>query len=142
MIRYVLDSDHISLFLGGYVEVQERVRREILATAVSIVSVQEVFNGWVSLLNRSESEAQRVRAYTKLNSALTFFKSMQVVNYDESASQVYHQLIQSNPVLAKRRLEKDVRIASIALANGATIVTRNRRDFELVPGLNIEDWSI
>ncbi len=142
MIRYVLDSDHISLFLGGYVEVQERVRREILATAVSIVSVQEIFNGWVSLLNRSESEAQRVRAYTKLNSALTFFKSMEVVNYDESASQVYQQLIHANPALAKRRLEKDVRIASIALANGATIVTRNRRDFELVPGLNIEDWSI
>jgi tRNA(fMet)-specific endonuclease VapC len=76
----------------------------------------------------------------------TFFKSIQVVNYDEPASQVYQQLIQSNPALAKRRLDKDVRIASIALSialsNGATIVTRNHRDFELVPGLKIEDWSI
>ena len=142
MVRYVLDSDHISLFLGGEVRVQECVRREVLETAVSIVSVQEVFNGWVSLLNRSDSEAQRVRAYTRLNSALTFFESMQVVGYDESVSQVYQQLIQSNPALAKRRLEKDVRIAAIALSNGATIVTRNRRDFELVPGLKIEDWSI
>ena len=142
MIRYVLDSDHISLFLGGQIEIQECVRREILVTAISIVSVQEVFNGWVSLLSRSDSEAQRIRAYAKLNSALAFFKSMQVVNYDESASRIYQQLIQANPALAKRRLEKDMRIASIALANGATIVTRNRRDFELVTDLKIEDWSI
>ncbi len=71
-----------------------------------------------------------------------FFQSMQGMNYDETASQVYQHLIQSDRELAKRRLEKDMRIASIALSQGATIVTRNQRDFGLVPGLAIEDWSI
>ena len=70
------------------------------------------------------------------------FKSMPVLNYDNSASQIYRQLIQDDRELGKRRLEKDIRIASIALSLDATIVTRNYRDFSLVPGLKIVDWSV
>lgn len=36
----------------------------------------------------------------------------------------------------------DVQIAAIALANGATLVTHNTREFTRVPGLVVEDWEI
>lgn len=36
----------------------------------------------------------------------------------------------------------DAQIAAIALANGATLVTHNTREFLRVPGLLVEDWEI
>jgi tRNA(fMet)-specific endonuclease VapC len=45
-------------------------------------------------------------------------------------------------VKAKVRVgTKDLRIASIALVNNATVLTRNVRDFGKVPGLLTEDWT-
>jgi tRNA(fMet)-specific endonuclease VapC len=141
-MRYVLDTDHVSLLLGGDVKVLAGVSTNISHLGIAIVSVQEVFNGWTGRLNRSNDESQMIFLYTKLDVAVRFFKTTEILSYTQSASNIYQQLTHGHPDLAKRRLEKDVRIASIALSIGATVVTRNRRDFELVPGLTIEDWSI
>lgn len=37
---------------------------------------------------------------------------------------------------------QDLRIVAIALSQNATVITRNKRDFERIPALNIEDWSL
>jgi tRNA(fMet)-specific endonuclease VapC len=36
--------------------------------------------------------------------------------------------------------DRDLFIASIALANKQTLITRNRKHFERVPGLQVEGW--
>jgi tRNA(fMet)-specific endonuclease VapC len=69
-------------------------------------------------------------------------KRLDILEFDASAFDRYENLLTQNPNLRKKRLQKDMRIAAIALSLNATIVTRNRRDFEQVPGLRIEDWTI
>ena len=35
----------------------------------------------------------------------------------------------------------DLKIAAIAIANNATLLSRNLKDFSKVPGLKVEDWA-
>ncbi|MCE7983096.1 MAG: type II toxin-antitoxin system VapC family toxin [Caldilinea sp. CFX5] len=62
---------------------------------------------------------------------------MPVLPFDEAAAAVFQQL-----TAAKLRIgTQDLLIASIALANEMSLLTRNLRDFQRVPGLILEDWS-
>jgi len=110
--------------------------------AISIITVQELFNGWVNRINQSKDPDRLVQLYGKLTSTIDFIKSVPLLNFDESAKQVYVTLCSKNQKLAVSRLTKDVRIASIALANGSTVVTRNQRDFSLISDLPLDDWSL
>jgi tRNA(fMet)-specific endonuclease VapC len=63
---------------------------------------------------------------------------MFVLDFTEIAFEQFQELTRQKVQVGTQ----DLRIASIALSIDATVVTRNRRDFERVPGLKIEDWSI
>jgi tRNA(fMet)-specific endonuclease VapC len=72
----------------------------------------------------------------------TYLKKIDILGFDESADRQFRKLLQDNPSLRKARIQRDMRIAAIALSRNATVVTRNHRDFGQVPGLRIEDWMI
>jgi tRNA(fMet)-specific endonuclease VapC len=67
-----------------------------------------------------------------------FIEAMIVVPLDQSAATLFDRLAKA-PALNKVG-RADLLIASIALANRATLVTRNRRHFEKVPGLMVVNW--
>ncbi len=142
MTRFILDSDHVSLLLEGNTLIQRNIQLFEPQVVTNIVTVQEVFNGWVSLINARANIQNPVPLYTKFWHTVEYFKGIPIVNFDDAAHQIYQQLLRENPPLRKTRLQKDMRIAAIALSLGATIVTRNRKDFEQVPGLAIVDLSI
>jgi tRNA(fMet)-specific endonuclease VapC len=139
----ILDTDHVSLVLRGHPTVVEHLKQVSVKPSTTIITVQEIFNGWVGELNQPNAKPQMILDhYRHLYLAMALLKRLDILEFDASAFDRYENLLTQNPNLRKKRLQKDMRIAAIALSLNATIVTRNRRDFEQVPGLRIEDWTI
>jgi tRNA(fMet)-specific endonuclease VapC len=63
-----------------------------------------------------------------------------VLPFDEPAAREYGRLRADLERDGRRLAEPDLRIASIALSRGLTLVTGNTRHFARVPGLRVENW--
>jgi tRNA(fMet)-specific endonuclease VapC len=139
---FVLDTDHMT-FLDRPdstegVRIRQRMEQARLQGVVStVVSYEEQTRGWLAYAARAKSLAQVVDAYRRLEGHVTVYRSMPLLGFDEAAAIRFQDLKRANIRVGTL----DLRIASIVLANDATLVSRNRRDFERVPGLRIEDWT-
>jgi tRNA(fMet)-specific endonuclease VapC len=138
---FILDTDHVSLWLRGNPAVRVRTAQSVQEVVITIVTVQEIFNGWMGRLNNLSDLRNLTVEYENLWLTVEFIRSFRVLKFDAAADDCYVQILQANPPLRKKRLRQDLRIAAIALSINASVVTRNRRDFEQVPGLAIIDWS-
>jgi len=63
-----------------------------------------------------------------------------ILPFDAEAAEVYGPLRARLESEGRRLDEPDLRIASIALAHGLTLVTGNVRHFSRVPDLAVENW--
>ncbi len=63
----------------------------------------------------------------------------QVVAFDAVAAAEFGRLRQIKKL--KKIGRGDLLIAAITLANGATLVTRNLKDYRQVPALHLENWA-
>jgi tRNA(fMet)-specific endonuclease VapC len=79
-----------------------------------------------------------MRAYRRLGETLQLFCSIRVLPYDPAAAEFFEAFRRQGIRIGTL----DGRIAAITLAHRATLVTRNRRDFEQCPGLSLDDWSL
>jgi tRNA(fMet)-specific endonuclease VapC len=104
---------------------------------VTIVSFEEQTRGWLAYSAQAKTLAQQIKAYARLRALLEDFHSRPILDFDEQAAEVVQRL---------RKLKihigtMDLRIAAIALAHDAVLLTGNLVDFRKVPGLRAEDWA-
>ncbi|MBD2364324.1 type II toxin-antitoxin system VapC family toxin [Anabaena minutissima FACHB-250] len=141
MSLYILDTDHVSFLLQGNKAVISKVAQVYPNMAITVVTVQEIFNGWVVKINDRTESTNLVNLYTKLWITQEYFKGVRILNFDTAAYTCYEGLIKENQQLNKKRLQKDLRIAAIALSTNVVMVTRNQKDFSQIPDLVLEDWT-
>lgn len=139
---FVLDTDHFSLL-----EWRADAARQTLLQRLSAVSPAEVFTtiityeeqtrGWMAHAARARTTAQQVEAYRKLKRHLDIYCGVQVLEFDARAGAEFEHL-----QAARLRIgTMDLKVAAIALAHDATVLTRNIKDFSRVPNLRVEDWT-
>jgi tRNA(fMet)-specific endonuclease VapC len=80
--------------------------------------------------------------YSKLWITMQYLQAVEILDFTAAADEQLKRILKENPALRKNRLQKDMRIAAIALSLDATVVTRNQRDFALVPGIKLVDWTV
>lgn len=138
MIQFLLDTDHVSLYERGHVSLRTRLASVPSdAVAVSVVTVEEMIRGRLALLARRSAGVARVYAYAKFMETVSFFSSIPVVPFDSACEQKFQELRS----LRLHVGSQDLRIAATASVHNCILVTRNRQDFERVPGIVIADWS-
>jgi len=70
----------------------------------------------------------------------TLAQNIAVVPFDEDAAHHYGELRSELERRGTPIGDADIRIASVALARGLTVVTGNVRHLQKVPGLAVENW--
>jgi tRNA(fMet)-specific endonuclease VapC len=136
--RYIMDTDHISYILRGDTSVIENAK--YYNAAITIITVQELFNGWVGRANDPKQADRLIEIYAKLSTTVSYLQTVEILDFTPDGDFCLKQLLKNHSTLRKNRLQKDLRIAAIALSLGATLATCNQRDFGQVPGLMTVDW--
>ena len=93
--------------------------------------------GWMAEIARLHSVDRQLDVYSRLDRMRDYYCVTPVLPFDEKALAQFQGLW-------LRRLRvgtMDLKIAATALANEATLITRNTGDFGKVIGLTVEDWS-
>lgn len=134
----ILDTDHLTALdrqgSAGLLRVRLSLSGERVTT--TIVSVAEQMRGLQALLSKARTPTQIQFAYAKIEKWLEDIR-----HFDHLSWSAQVDVIVSQHRRSKVRIgTMDLRIASIALANDATLLSRNLRDFRRVPGLKVENW--
>jgi tRNA(fMet)-specific endonuclease VapC len=136
---WILDTDCLSLFQNGQAQLVARVDRlSFEQISTTVITAEEQIRGRLNFVRRAENQRKLSNAYAFLRETILFFQKIQVLEFTPEAEAIYWQL-QAQKI---RPGSRDLKIAAIALSLDATVVTRNRKDFQQVPDLKFADWSI
>ena len=138
MTPFVLDTDMLSLLQrGNRIVAAHFDRREADEVATTIISVEEQLSGWYALLRRARTPADLTRIYAHMSGTIRFLGTLPILTFTQEAADTYERLRSQHPRIGRM----DLRIAAIAIAHDATLVTRNLADFKTIADLVVVDWS-
>ncbi|MFM2168426.1 MAG: hypothetical protein RIS79_2797 [Verrucomicrobiota bacterium] len=134
---FVLDTNHLrELCYDSAVGRRLRSRIENKPVVTTIVTVEEGCRGWLAKIASYREPGQQVWAYGELEKLFVVTTGLVRLPWDDEAAARLLAFLQQGIRIGTM----DLKIACIALEYDAVLLTRNRADFEKVPGLRFENW--
>lgn len=143
-MKYLLDTDHLSVLQrqtgAAYINLSSRISQYPLSDfVVSIITFHEQLLGSHTYINHARNSEDLLKGYDRMKRLLeSFILFPTVLPFDREAAAIFDNLRNQRVVGSTM----DLRIAAIALSRNLVLLTRNQRDFEKVPGLVAQDWTV
>ena len=130
---YLLDTNIISYWMRGDQSLMDKIKSHSPSElSLSTITLAEIFYG----IEKSPTKKKERR--TKINRICS---QLAIHPFDEPAAEKYGSI---RAKLEREGLiisERDLQIASIAMANRLSIVTHNTKEFNRIKDLTVEDWA-
>lgn len=126
----ILDTDVCIELLRGNVRVIERRRR----------TPDEVATTWITACELAYGAAKSRAPESNRALVVAFLATLPILELDWAAAERFGRLKADLERAGTLLADADLLIATITLARGAGLVTGNRRHYERIPELRIEDW--
>lgn len=137
----LLDSDHLTVLRYKSGERALRLTKRLVDSGdpiigTTVANVEEAMRGWLAAIAKERDARRQIPAYRELGELFIFFAGFAIAPFDAAAVDHFEVLRQAKLGMATM----DRKVAAIALAHQALLLTANRRDFERVPELRFENW--
>jgi tRNA(fMet)-specific endonuclease VapC len=127
-----IDTNTVIAYFNGDTQVAARLKLLLPEVAISSLVLAELLYG----------ARASARATENLERVKQFLATVPVVDFDESSAEAYSQIRLALRRKGRPTGEVDALIASVAMAQGAALVTHNTKHFEQIEGLALEDWLV
>ncbi|MBM82461.1 MAG: nucleic acid-binding protein [Planctomycetaceae bacterium] len=136
----LLDSDHFTVVVDSRHRLHASLISRLLAVdetiALPIIVVEEQMRAWMAQINRIRDSYQLVVPYGHLVQLIDVLADWEIIPWSDKSATEFDNLRAGRVLIGTQ----DLRIASIARATESILLSANSRDFDKVPGLQVEDW--
>lgn len=136
---HILDTDTLTHLHAGHLRVVQHLQElDDPEVAITVITKIELLRGRYDYLLKAATGAELLKAQQFLARTESLLVLLQTLPFDHDASVRFDQLRTTKGLRKIGRA--DLLIASISLARRATLVTRNVRHFQAIPGLRVMNW--
>jgi tRNA(fMet)-specific endonuclease VapC len=138
MTLYILDTDHLSLYGRNHPALIDRLRANAVNLTTTAINVEEQLRGRLAQIAEAKAGVSLANAYRWLSETVKLLSDFEVLQFTEQVQLIY----QGFKTQRIRVGTQDLRIAAIVIAHNGVLLSRNLRDFEKIPNLMIQDWTV